>query len=88
MGRLKAPLTAILGLFFAIDAIVGYRLWESGWPKHISLTSTQKGAEQVQVTWIPFTGSDWLILILVIGIHAFLCYLVWRAWRSSPVRAV
>jgi Flp pilus assembly protein CpaB len=87
MRRFRILLTAILGVFIAIDGIVGYRLWESGWPRSIALTSQQKGVEQVQVTAVPFTGTDWLILILLVAFHALLCYLVWRAWRSSPVQA-
>lgn len=86
MRRFRSLLTAILGLLMAIDTIIGYRLWESGWPKHIALTSPQEGVEQVQVFAVPFTGSDWVILILLIGVHAVLCYLVWKAWRSDPVR--
>ena len=87
MRRFRMPLTAILGVFVAIDAIVGYWLWESGWPKSIALTSPQKGVEQVQVIAVQFTGADWLILILLVGLHALLWYLVWKAWRSSLVRA-
>jgi hypothetical protein len=86
MRRFRILLTVILGILVAIDAIVGYRLWESGWPKHIGLTSPQKGVEQVRVTAVPFTGPDWVILILLIGVHALLFCLVRKAWRSGPVR--
>lgn len=85
MRRFRILLTAILGLLIAIDAVARYRLWESGWPKSIALTSPRKGVEQVQVIPVPFTGNDWLILILLIGVHALLFYLVWRAWRSAPI---
>ena len=88
MRRLRVPLTAMLGLGVAVDAIVGYRLWDSGWPKNIGLSSHQDGGLQVQVTAVPFTGTDWLILILLVGLHALLGYLVWRAWRSNTVRGV
>lgn len=49
MRRFRSLLTAILGLLIVIDAIMGYRLWESGWPKQIGLTSPEVGVEQVQV---------------------------------------
>lgn len=86
MRRLKVPLTMLLTLFVAADVIVVYKLWQSGWPKRIGLTAVQNGIEEVQVMRIPFTGSDWFILVLVIAVHAFLCFMVWRAWRSAPVR--
>jgi hypothetical protein len=86
MRRLKMPLTVLLSVIVLMDVIVGYRLWDSGWPKHINLTSDQKGIEQVQVTPIPFTGADWLILVLVISVHAVLFFLAWKAWHASPVR--
>jgi hypothetical protein len=87
MRRLKVPLTALLIVFVLVDVVVGYRLWDSGWPKRVGLTADQKGIEHVQVVTIPFTGPDWLILALVVGIHAVLFYLVWKAWHSSPVHA-
>jgi hypothetical protein len=88
MRRLKMPLTALLIVFVLVDLVIGYRLWDSGWPKRIGLTADQKGIEQVHVMPIPFTGSDWLILVLVIGVHAVLFYLIWKAWHSSHVRSV
>jgi hypothetical protein len=87
MRYLKVPLTASLIVVVLMDGVVGYRLWDSGWPKRIGLTSDQKGIEQVQVMPVPFTGLDWLILVTVIGVHVVLFYLVWRAWHSSRVRA-
>jgi len=86
MRRFRIPLTVVLGLLLLVDLIVGYRLWESGWPKSIVLTSPREGVEQVQVVRVPFTGTDWLVLILLIGTHALMVYLVWKAWRSAPVR--
>lgn len=87
MRRLKVPITALLLLFMLFDGVVGFRLWDSGWPKRISLTSDQKGIEQIHVAPIPFTGTDWFIFVLVIGVHVLLLYLVWKAWHASTVRA-
>jgi hypothetical protein len=84
MYRLRIPLTVLLLFFALVDLIVGYRLFNSGWPKSIALTSTPGGSEQVQVLPIPVTNSDWIVLVLAVGIHALLLYLVWKAWRSSP----
>jgi len=86
MRRLRIPLTVLLGLLLLVDLIVGYRLWESGWPANILLTNPREGVEQVQVLRVPFTGTDWLILILLIGTHALMIYVVWKAWRSVRVR--
>jgi hypothetical protein len=86
MYRLKVPLTALFVVLVLVDIVGGFHLWESGWPKRVTFTSDQPGLEQVHVAHIPFTGVDWLILVLVISIHAVLFYLVWKAWRSRPVR--
>jgi hypothetical protein len=86
MRRLKGPLTALLVLVVLIDVVVGFRLLVSGWPKRVGLASVEKGVEQVQVTPIPFTGADWLVLLLVISVHAMVLYLTWKAWHSSSVR--
>lgn len=87
MRRLKGPLTALFVVFVLIDAVVGFRLFSSGWPKHVSLSDVKPGAAEVQVAPIPFAGSDWLILVAVIVVHGVLVYLLWRAWHSSAVRA-
>jgi hypothetical protein len=85
MHRLKIPLTALLLMFALVDSIVGYRLFNSGWPKSIALTSAPMGTEQVHVLPIPFTNLDWAVLVLVFGIHVLLLYMLWKAWRSSPL---
>jgi hypothetical protein len=76
----------LLIVLILVDTGVGYRLWNSGWPKRVIITSVEPGIEQVQVVSVPLTGTDWLILILVIGTHAALLFLVWKAWRPAPVR--
>ena len=87
MRRLKAPLTALLVLLIFVDGVVGFRVFSSGWPKHVSLSDVKPGSAEIQVAPIPFTGSDWLILFGVIAVHPLLLYLVWKAWHSLPVRA-
>ena len=86
MYRSRVRLTVLFIVVFLVDVVGGYRLWNSGWPKRISLTSDQTGIERVHVVPIPFIGFDWFILVLVIGAHGLLCYLLWKAWHSSPVR--
>jgi hypothetical protein len=87
MRRLKLPVTILLFLLVLVDAVAGSHLWRSGWPKRVRLYDIKPGVAEIQVTPIPFTGSDWLILVAVIAIHAALVCLVWKAWRSSFVRA-
>jgi hypothetical protein len=82
MRRLKVPLVFLFGVLLLIDIIFAYRLWDSGWPRRIDLTGDQNAIMHVHVVMIPFTGLDWLILALVIAVHAVLFYLVWKAWRS------
>jgi hypothetical protein len=85
MERLRAPLTALLTVVILVDAVIGYRLWASGWPKRVYLTSDQPGMEQIHVVPLHFAGS-WLILVLLIGLHGVLLYLVWKAWHVERVR--
>jgi hypothetical protein len=87
MRRLKAPQTALFVLLVLMDAVVGLRLFSSGWPKHVSLSDAKPGGAEIQVTPIPFTGSDWLILLGVMAAHAILFCWLWKAWHSSPVRS-
>ena len=72
MRRLKLPLTALLALLFLVDAVVGFRLLSSGWPKHVSLSDVTPGVAEIRVMPVPFTGSDWLILAAVIAAHTVL----------------
>jgi hypothetical protein len=82
---MKVTLGALGIVLVLVDVVVGYRLWNYGWPKRVTLTSVKPDVERIDVLRIPFTGFDWLILVLVLGFHAVLFYLVWKAWHSSPV---
>jgi hypothetical protein len=86
MRWLRIPLTAIAALLIAFDLLMVYRVSSTGWPKHLSGT-IDGGVAKIRVTPIPFTGSDWLILAVVIAVHAALFYVVWKSWHSTPVRA-
>ena len=86
MIRFRLPLTLALAALLMVDLIVGFRLWSSGWPKEIALSSPQAGVELVKVIDIPFTKTDWLILSAVITMHIALGLFAWKAWRS-PVQA-
>jgi hypothetical protein len=86
MHRLRLPLTAFLVVVALIDIGGVSHLWRSGWPKRVSLESVQPGVARIETTSIPFTGVDWLILALLIIFHIALFYLLWRAWRHSPIR--
>ena len=86
MTRFKLPLTLALAFFLVVDLLVALRMWTSGWPKEIALSSPRPGVEQVSVMIVPFTGTDWFILAVVGVVHAALTFLVWKAWRSSHVR--
>ena len=86
MRRLKVPLTAILLVIVLVDLVVGYHLWDSGWPKRVTSNADEAGVVHFHAAPIPFTAVDWLILVLVVGVHAGLLALVWRAWRARPVR--
>ena len=83
MSRFKLPMTASAIVFLLADIVVGYRIWEGGWPRHISFVSTKEGVGQMQVVPIAFTGTDWLILILAVAVQASLICMVWNAWRAG-----
>lgn len=86
MRRMRLPLTVFLIFVALIDIGAGFRLWRSGWPKRVTLESIQPGVARMDTAPIPFTGVDWVILALLVTFHVVLLYLVWRSWRSSPVR--
>jgi hypothetical protein len=83
MKRFKLLQTSGLGLFVLIDLIAAFRLWSSGWPKEIALTSVVPGVVQISVMEIPFTQQDWLILAAAGVFHLVLVVMVWRAWKSG-----
>ena len=83
MSRFRVPMTAVLIVFLLVDILVGYRIWDTGWPKHVSFASTREGFGQVQVVPIAFTSTDWLIVIVTIAVQALLVRMVWKAWRSG-----
>jgi hypothetical protein len=87
MRSLRFPLTALFLVLVLVDVVVGYKLWAFGWPTQINLTSSQTGVERAHVTAIPFTGSDYLIVALIIAVHAVLLYTMWKAWHPFSVRA-
>ena len=86
MRRLKVPLSVLFVLLVLVDAVVAFHVWKSGWPKRVSLSDVGPGVAQIQVAPIPFTGSDWLILAVVIAFHTVISYATWKAWRSGAVR--
>ena len=49
MYRLKTLLTALLVVFVLVDIVGGYHLWDSGWPKRVSVTSDQTGVALAQL---------------------------------------
>ena len=85
MRRFRALLSAFLGLLLLLDGVTAFKLWSNGLPKRISMTAEGESA-RVLVESVSLTGSDWIILLLLVGVHALLSYLVWTAWRSSSVR--
>lgn len=85
MRRFRVLLTAILGLLLLFDGVTAFRLWWYGLPKSLSMTGEGE-SRRLLVESVPFTVSDWIILLLLIGVHALLFYLVRKAWRSGQVR--
>ena len=80
MRWLKALLTALLGLLMLFDGVTAFRIW------HYGLKTVAMNDGRVSVESVPFAATDWVILLLIGGLHAALIYAVWKAWRSGPVR--
>lgn len=80
MRRFRALFTMLLALLLLFDGVAAFRVWWYGL-KHVSMTNGRLSVEAV-----PFTATDWVILLLLVGVHLALVSAVWRAWRSAPVR--
>ena len=84
MRRFRALFTVLLGLLLLFDGVTAFRVWWYGL-KYVSMTGEGE-SRHLSVESIPFTGTDWLILLLLIGLHAAFIHVVWKAWRPAPVR--
>jgi hypothetical protein len=82
MHRLRMPLTMIFTLLIALDLVMGFRLFSSGWPKEIHWKSDQMGNAQSYVVPILFTGVDWVVVVAGAALHLLLIYLIKRSWHS------
>jgi|JI9StandDraft_2_1071091.scaffolds.fasta_scaffold174267_2 hypothetical protein len=79
MHRFRALFMILLGLLLLFDGVTAFRVWWYGL-KHLSMTSGRLSVESV-----PFTTTDWVILLVLVAIHVAVIYAVWKAWRSAPV---
>ncbi|MBI4905286.1 MAG: hypothetical protein HY820_16755 [Acidobacteria bacterium] len=80
MRRFRALFTVLLGLLLLFDGVTAFRVWWYGL-KYVSIMDGRLSVESV-----PFTGTDWVVLLLLVSLHAALIYAVWKAWHSGPVR--
>lgn len=79
MRRYRTLFTVLLGLLLLFDGVTAFRVWWYGL-KYVFMTDGHLSVESV-----PFTGTDFLILLLLGALHAVLIYAVWKAWRSAPI---
>jgi hypothetical protein len=84
MRSLRLPLTVVLGVLFAFDAVIGYRVRHYGPPHRLTLEQTGTGAVGAVVGSAPFTSFDWFCLGLLVALHLTLVYLVRRSWKAAP----
>ena len=80
MRRFRLLLTLVLGILLFFDGVTAFRVWWYGL-KYVSITDGR-----VTVESVPFSGTDSLILLLLVGLHGALIYAVWRAWRAHAIR--
>ncbi len=71
---------------FLIDSVVGFKLWDSGWPRRVSISQLKEGVAQFKFTPIPFAFSDWLIMALIVGAQIVLFSWTVKAWHRYDRR--
>jgi hypothetical protein len=72
---LKIPLAVAAALMVLLDLVVIIRLYLNGYPTYLD--------SRFRVHKIPFTSTDWLILLAIISFQAGLFFLVRRSWKRS-----
>ena len=72
---LRIPLAIVAGLIVFLDLVVMIRLYLNGYPTYLDSAFI--------VHRIPFTGTDWLILLAIISLQAGLFVLVRWSWKRS-----
>jgi putative acetyltransferase len=72
---LKIPLAVAAVLMVLLDLVVIIRLYLNGYPTYLD--------SSFRVHKIPFTTTDWLILLAIISFQAGLFFLVRRSWKRS-----
>ena len=80
MRRFRVFITLLLVLLLMFDVVTAFRVWWYGL-QSVSITDGR-----VTVDSVPFTATDSLILLLLVGLHGVLAFAVWKAWRSAPIR--
>src|SRR5262245_57401292 len=85
---IRWSITFVGCVMFLCDLVVAIRLWLSGWPQVITMTPGDGGVEDIEVSPMPFTVADWLILFAIILVHVLVVYGVWKVWGGSHNRGV
>jgi hypothetical protein len=86
MRRFRLSLTILLVVLLCFEVLIGYRLWDSGWPSNVSVSAARDGSGLVQVQRLRLSAMDWFVVALLVAGNALLAYMVWRAWRADRVR--
>jgi hypothetical protein len=81
MKLVRVSLRVLLVLVLLFDVVNGYRMWDLGWRKYVSTTSSG----EIFVGRIPFTATDWFVVAAIVAFHIVLIYFVWRTRRSASV---
>jgi hypothetical protein len=72
----------LLSMLLLLDAVVAYRFFDQGWPRHVKVGS----GDTVQVARVPFTWGDGLIVLGIAALHVLLIH-AFRKSRTAQIRS-
>jgi hypothetical protein len=81
MGWKRQFLIVLLVALIVFDLGMLKTFYLHGWPSKMSGQSVGSGAVEINVTSLPLTAMDWLIITFFLCGHLLLIYGIWRTRR-------
>ena len=86
MGWKRQLLIVLLVALVILDVGTLKTFYLHGWPTKVSGQLLGGGAVEINVTGLPMSAMDWLILALFLCVHVFLIYGIWRTRPAQEHR--